>query len=237
MTTRRVVATAALAFVPVIITGALAAAREPSFNILLFQALMVPLFLQVLVIFVVIVNSIALVREEIDDQTLVYLTTRPISKPSIATYKFLGSVAANLILLVPPLILAYVITVSYAGGSLGSDRDVLAGFLLTTALGVFAYGSFFGFLSVLLRKPLAVGLLFGFVWESIVGSIPGDVPKLSIIHYLKSILRDTISVGPLTNYPTDLSAGLATGILVAFVAAMLVVTALVFQNMEFKQKE
>ena len=113
---------------------------------------------------------------------------------------------------------------------------MLWGFLVATILGSAAYGALFLFTSVMVRRPLAAGLLIGFVWESVVGSIPGDVPKLSVIHYLRTILKDVVAVGPLSGYRTDLSAGLAAAILVAFSIAMVILSALVFQQMEFRQK-
>jgi len=236
LSTRRGIATALLASVPALLAASLALARVATFDVLLFQSLMVPLFLQVVLIFVTLVNATALIREEIEDHTLPFLLTRPISKPAIAASKYVGYVAAVLVLLIPPLLLAYGITEAYAGVGFGTDLDVLAGFLAATVLGTLAYGGFFLFLSVLIRKPLAAGLLFGFVWESIVGSIPGDVPRLSIIHYLRSVLKDVIAVGPLAGYPTDLSAGAATAVLVAFTIGVLVLTMAIFQQSEFKQK-
>ncbi len=235
--TRRVIATALLAAVPLILTLSLAAARVESFDILLFQVLMIPLFLQVVLIFVTLVNATALIREEIDDNTLPFLLTRPISKPALLAYKYLGYLVAVLILLVPPVVLAYAVTEVYRGLGLTADLDVLWGFLATTILGSAAYGALFLFISVLVRRPLAAGLLIGFVWESVVGSIPGDVPKLSVIHYLRTILKDVVAVGPLSGYPTgNLSAGWAAGILVAFSIAMVILSALGFQQMEFRQK-
>lgn len=236
LSTRRAIATASLSLIPVLVAGSLALARVATFDILLFQVVMVPLLLQVVLIFVTVVNANALLREEIEDQTLVYFLTRPVSKPAVATFKYLGALVAGLVVLVPPLIVAYGITQSYAGIPLGADLDVLGGFLAATVLGTAAYTAFFTFLSILLRRPLWAGLLFGFVWESIVGSIPGDVPRLSIIHYLRSVLKDVIAVGPLATYRTDLSASIAAVVLAAFVIAMLVTTALIFQNMDFRQK-
>jgi len=228
---------ALLSSVPLILAVGLAAARVASFDVLqLFHAVMVPLFLQVVLIFVTLVNATSLIREEIDDNTLPFLLTRPISKPAIATYKYFGYLAAVLILLVPPLVVAYGVTEAYGGFSFATDLDVLGGFLLVTILGSAAYGGLFLFISVLVRKPLAVGLLIGFVWESIVGSIPGDVPKLSVIHYLRTILKGTITVSPLAGYRTDLSVATAVGILIAFSIAMVILTIAVFQQMEFRQK-
>lgn len=236
LSTRRGVVTAGLAAVPLLLAGALALARVESFDIGLFQTLMVPLFLQVVLIFVTLVSATALIREEIEDQTLPYLLVRPISKPTISTVKYLGYLVAAVILLLPPLTLAYFVTQGYAGVPLGADADVLMAFLVATILGSAAYGAFFGFLAVLLRKPLAAGLLFGFVWESIVGSIPGDVPMLSIIHYLRSILKGMIPDGPLAGYPTDVSAPIAAVVLIVLSIVMVVLTAVAFQRMEFRQK-
>src|SRR3970282_821147 len=110
LSTRRGIATAALAAVPLLLAGSLAAARVRTFDILLFQVLMVPLFLQVVLIFVTLVNATAVIREEIDDNTLPYLLTRPIGKPAIVVSKYVGYLGTVLILLIPSVVLAYLIT-------------------------------------------------------------------------------------------------------------------------------
>lgn len=79
-----------------------------------------------------------------------------------------------------------------------------------------------------------MGLLIGFVWESIVGSIPGDVPRLSAIHCLRSVLKGTIAVGPLAGYPTDISAPAAALLGLALAAPLL--TMFPFQRAEFAEK-
>jgi len=234
--TRRVIATALLALVPIIVTVSLAAARVERFNILLFQDVMIPVFLQVVLIFVTLVNATALIREEIDDNTLPFLLTRPISKPALVAYKYVGYLVAILVLVLPPVVVAYGVTEAYGGLGFAADADVLWGFLAVTILGVAAYGALFLFISVLIRRPLAVGLLIGFVWESVVDSIPGDVPKLSVIHYLKTILKDVVAIGPLGGYSSDIGAGAAAAVLIAFSIAMVILSAFVFQQMEFRQK-
>jgi ABC-2 type transport system permease protein len=236
LTTRRGYATALLALVPILLTGSLAVARVATFDVNLFETLMVPLFFQVVLIFVALVQATALVRDEIEDTTIAYLLTRPISKPAILLSKYIGYLASVLVVLIPSVALSYVITVAYSGGGFSASLDVLGSFLAATALGAAAYGAFFLFLSVLLRRPLAIGLLFGFVWESIVGSLPGTVPKLSLIYYLKSVLKGLASSGPLASFPSDVSAPLAAAILLGFTIGILILTIFVFQDMEFAQK-
>ena len=236
LSTRRGIATALLAVSPLIVIGVLAAAGSESLDIFLFQLLMVPLFLQVVLIFVALVHGTSVVREEIEDQTIVYLLTRPVSRPAILVPKYLGYLAVVVLLLTPPLVLAYVVTQAYAGDPLSADRDTLYAFFIATVLGAIAYGAFFVLLSVLLRRPLPAGLLFGFLWEPIVVSLPGNVPLLTISFYLRSILAGLVASGPLTIFPTDVSSTTASLVLVAFAAAVLVATAVVFQRQEFKQK-
>ncbi len=236
LSTKRGLATLALSWIPLLLVASLALARVASFDILLFQALMVPLFLQIVLVFVTLVDATALIREEIDDNTLPYLLTRPLSKPTLALSKYAGYLVAALVLLLPPVAVSYGVTEAYAGTALGTDADVLVGFLAATALAALAYGALFFFLSVALRKPLTVGLLIGFVWENIVGSLPGSVPKLSLIYYLRSVLKGTIGVGPLSGFATDVSAPVAATILVAFAVVMVVLAAFAFQTMEFRQK-
>ncbi len=236
LSTRRGLATLALAWIPLLLVASLALAHVRSFDILLYQALMVPVFVQIVLVFVTLVDSTALIREEIEDGTLPFLLTRPLSKPALAASKYAGFLVAALALLLPPVLVSYGITVAYAGTGLGTDANVLVGFLEVTALGVLAYGALFFFLSVILKKPLMVGLLIGFVWENIVGSLPGSVPKLSLIYYLRSVLKGTIAVGPVSGYVTDVSATAAAAILVGFALVVVVLTLFLFQSMEFRQK-
>ena len=92
LSTRRGLATIALSWIPLLLMGSIALARVASFDILLFQTLMVPLFLQVVLIFVTLVDATALIREEIEDNTLPFLLTRPVSKPTAR----LGSISYRL---------------------------------------------------------------------------------------------------------------------------------------------
>ncbi len=236
LSTRRGIVTLALSWIPLLLTGALALARVPSFGILLFQELMIPLFLQVVVIFVTLVSATALIREEIDDSTLPYLLTRPVSKTVVLVSKYAGYLVAAVVLLLPPVVVAFGVTVAYAGTGNVASVDVLEGFLAATALAAMAYGALFYFLSVALRKPLMVGLMIGFVWESIVGILPGNLPMLSVIYYLKSVMKGMISLGPLNTYATNVSAGAAVAVLVLFSVVLLVLAAVLFQGMEFRQK-
>ncbi len=234
VSTRRGIMTLALAWVPLLLTGALALSRVPSFDMLLYEGLMVPLFLRIVVIFVTLVSAMALVREEIDDNTLPFLLTRPVSKTTVIVSKYAGYLAAALALLLPPVVVSWGVTEAYHTGA-STDLNVLGGFLAATAIGVVAYGALFYFLSVALRKPLMVGLLMGFLWEAVIIVMPGSIPKLSLIYYLQSILVGVIPGYAIPGF-TPISAAAAVAVLVVFALVMLALSAFLFQSMEFRQK-
>src|SRR2546427_377671 len=183
MGTRRGIAIAVLAAVPLLLTVGLALARVDSFGIQLFQILLIPLFFQLVLIFVTLVNASTLIRDEIEDNTLPYLLTRPISKPALVFYKYVAYLASALVLLVPSIVLAYGVTELHTQSPFSADLDVLSGFLITAILGSAAYGALFLFISVLVRRPLAVGLLIGFLWESVFGGCHSSIrfPSGSVI--------------------------------------------------------
>ena len=61
-------------------------------------------------------------------------------------------------------------------------------------------------------------------------------PKKGKERLLRDVLKDVVAIGPLGGYSSDLSAGAAAGVLIAFSIAMVILSAFVFQQMEFRQK-
>src|SRR5438046_9606506 len=80
--TRRVIAMLFLSTIPFILALVLAAARGTAYHSDLFQVFMIPLFLQVVLIFLTLVDATTRIRVEIDDNMLHYYLTRAISKPA-----------------------------------------------------------------------------------------------------------------------------------------------------------
>src|SRR5437879_13809421 len=78
--TRRVIAMLLLSAIPFILALSLAAGRVSAVNIELFQRLMIPLFLQVVLIFVALVNPTTLIREEIQGSGARYYFPGPIPR-------------------------------------------------------------------------------------------------------------------------------------------------------------
>jgi ABC-2 type transport system permease protein len=107
------------------------------------------------------------IAPEIDDGTIIHLLSKPISRPVIATTKFV--VAASLLALfaaVPTFVAAYLLIRDEAG--------IASGFALGALIGGIAYAAVFLLLGVVTRHAVTIGLIYAVVWENLVGGyVPG----------------------------------------------------------------
>lgn len=153
----------------------------------IFQNFLMVFFLQFLIVLLGLFYGSSMVVEELDNRTLPYLTSRPVRRAAIILGKYLAYLSLTTVMLVFAVLLSYLI--------LNLDAEFQAKDLLTVLrysvilwLGLAAYLSFFSFLGTWLKKPILVGLAFGFGWESVIQYFPGTTQKLSVAHYLKSLL-------------------------------------------------
>ncbi len=227
----RVVGLSAFAAVPSLIVLALVSARPPSDTLAnaalgLFPSLTLPIVVMV----IVLVISIAQFRNEIDNETLVYLSDRSVRRPTIVVGKYLGALGASLVLVVPASLLP--LAIATAGGGTPYPAAVPAATAVAVALAAVAYVGFFLFLGLVSRSALVLGLLFGFLWEELLPLLPGHVPQLTLIYYLRSYLSGTLTSGPLSGYPTTTPATAAVAVLLAIAVAFVLAGAAAFRYLE-----
>ncbi len=206
----------------------------------IFQNFLMVFFLQFLIVLLGLFYGTSILTEEVEGRTLSYLTTRPVRRASLITGKYLAYLTLVSIMLISTVILSYLIL------NLDSDFrliDIWTAFRYSIILwlGLAAYLSFFNFLGTWLRKPILVGLAFGFGWESIIQYFPGTTQKLSVAHYLKSLLPQYTSSGGKLGFlfirlePTK--PGLAVLILIAIILVFLVLASLIFSYKEYLYEE
>ncbi len=211
---------AAFAAVPSVLVVAVLSARPTpgalsGFAAGLFGVLTLPIVAMV----VVLVLAVGQFRNEIDSETLVYLVDRSVPRPVLTLGKFLGSVGASLVILLPGTLVPLGLAV--LGGAPAYPLQVPVGLAVVLALGVVAYAGFFLFLGLVTRSALLVGLLFGFLWEELLPALPGSVPRMTVVYYLRDLLAHLLGAGPLAGYPDPLSAALAVGVLLGVAAFFL----------------
>jgi len=202
----------------------------------IFQNFLMVFFLQFLIVLLALFYGTSTVVEELENRTLPYLTARPVARAAIIIGKFLGYLTLTTILLFFSILLSYLILNLDRQFGMG-DLWTIIRYSLVLWLGLAAYLSFFTFLGTWLRKPILVGLAFGFGWESVIQYFPGTTQKLSIAHYLKSLLPQyTSSSGKLGFLFIRLEPTkpvLAVIILIAIILFFLTLASLIFTYREY----
>lgn len=127
--------------------------------------------------------STAVISQEVEQKTIVYLLTRPVPRAHLILMRTLASITAVAIVTFVGAML--VSGATYGVGGLGNPllwRDVKA-----IVIGAGAYGALFVFVSLLINRSMIVCLLFAFAWETSVPNMPGSMYYLSITSYLSAI--------------------------------------------------
>jgi ABC-2 type transport system permease protein len=128
----------------------------------------------------------SVIRDEIEDKSITHVITAPINR-TLAYLSYYISLIVSLFLI--NLIITSLGFISFFAQQ-GIDSDAITiytTFLALVVLGVFIYSAMFLFTSVIFKRPIYFGLFFVFIWEGFIGTIPGNIQKISFNFYLRSI--------------------------------------------------
>jgi ABC-2 type transport system permease protein len=140
---------------------------------------------------------------EIEDQTLPYLTLKPVSRLRIVVEKLAASVAVATPLMAAGMALAYAIVFrSDAGDS--ANLHYLWAALASAFTGIVAYAAIFLLVSLYVTRALLAGIVYALVWESVLGRFLPGLRIVSIRHYTESIFVGMLES---TNYQQIVTAG------------------------------
>jgi ABC-type transport system involved in multi-copper enzyme maturation permease subunit len=206
-----------------------------------FSDLIMSFYLQFIVLMLALFYGTSVVSEEVENKTLTYLTTRPVAKAAVILGKY-GAYTVRSIVLVAAGVVASFLILNYDHLNEGDAWLVLLKSLIVLVLALIAYTAFFTFLGAFLKKSVLFGLFFCFGWENIVQYFPGTTQRLTLIHYLKSILRpETAPAGGLQSFlffrldPSPVGTAVLT--LIGFTAIALVLAVAVFSRKEYLFEE
>jgi ABC-2 type transport system permease protein len=135
--------------------------------------------------------SSAVIGQEVEQKTIVYLLTRPVQRWKLVLLRTLASALA----------VAFVTTVAMVLVSAAVFGNPLANPLFFSELvaivvGSLAYGVLFVYITLLMNKAaMVVCLLFAFAWETAVPNMPGSMSSLSISTYLSAIAQRPSALG------------------------------------------
>ena len=149
---------------------------------------------------------------EIDDGSIVYLMSKPLSRHSIVLSKLAVAVAVVTVVAAVPTLFAGMVLSGTAGG-------LAVGYAIGAGVAGLAYCALFVLLAILTRNAVVVGLIYVLIWESLVGSYVPGAQVLSIQQWALAITEKVLgsSAGTLG---VSSAVSFATGVvLIAVVVA------------------
>ena len=187
---KRVVLTAVLGLVPVLLAAALlliphltGTEIDPS---ALFLHMGQLLHLYILLPLVAALVGSGVVADEVEERTLPYIITRPVPKWHFALSKVISAFIVTGMILTVSLWMTYLVLEGFSG-NLVSGVFTLLRVTMVLLFGSLAYVSLFGLLGAAVRRPVLYGLVFAFGWEKIVGHLPMRIKYLTVVKYLNDL--------------------------------------------------
>jgi ABC-2 type transport system permease protein len=163
--------------------GSLAADASADF----FAHIMLTLYFQLLIPVLALFFGSTVVNDELDNKTLVYLTTVPVRRRTVLLGKYLAALLLAVLLVGCGFLLCFLAAALTHLGQAAAWEE-LAVFLGTALLSLFCYSALFTAAGAFMKKSILIGLFFVFGWESVVQYFPGTTQKFTIIHWIKSLL-------------------------------------------------
>jgi ABC-type transport system involved in multi-copper enzyme maturation permease subunit len=129
----------------------------------------------------------SLIADEVEDKTLTYLFTRPIPRSAVLLGKYAAYLVCTLGVVLPSVMIVWLLIASL-NDTLGNTFLSLAKDLGILAVGLAAYGAVFALIGATVRRPLLVGLVLVFGWETLALALPGFLKRISVAFYLQGLV-------------------------------------------------
>lgn len=173
------------------------------------------LILALLLPLVALVLGTTAIGSEIEDGTIVFLLSKPVSRAKVLVVKAAIAAAATAVLAVPATVAtAWIIT-----GSAG-EGGVVGGLALAALVASIVYTVLFTTLSTITGRALIAGLVYVFVWEGVLANLFSGLAWLSVRQYALGLADAMISH---EWFSADLGTTAAVAMSVLAVALALVV--------------
>lgn len=179
-----------------------------------------------------------LFRGEVVDRSLHYYFLAPVRREVLVVGKYLSGLIATIILfsittIGSMLILYFWLFPSESAGYFfdGVGASQLFAYLMVTILACIGYGAVFLIVGLFFRNPIIPGLLL-YGWEWINFLLPPGLKKVSVIHYLQSLVPVPMSEGPFAVLVEPTPAWISVPSLLIFTGVVLFLASLHIRRME-----
>jgi ABC-2 type transport system permease protein len=181
----------------------------------------------------------AIISQEVEQKTIVYLLTRPVPRWKLVTLRYLAS---SIVVAVIGMFCAVLASIGAFHGI--TNNPLLVKDCVALVVGAFAYGALFLLISLMFNRAMIICLLFAFGWETAVPNMPGQMYYLSIFSYLQGIAQHPSAgnnklLALLTGGAGDntLTANASYAVMAIFVCALVAGSAWWFTNFEYLPRE
>ena len=179
----------------------------------------------------------SLIADEVEDKTITYLFSRPISREAVLFGKYLAYMGCTVLVVLPSIMLVWLLVIPM-GGSLGANFIDLVKDLGIVVIGLASYGAVFAFIGAKFKRPLLIGLVFVFGWEQAVLMVPGSFQLFTVAYYLQGLVphampNDSIASMVQAIFRQTPSLGSSLVSLVVITAAFLYMAARIVANREY----
>ncbi|HEX7188771.1 MAG TPA: ABC transporter permease subunit [Actinomycetes bacterium] len=122
---------------------------------------------------------------EIDDGSIVYLLSKPLSRYSIATTKAMVAIA---------VVTGFAALPTFVAGLIlsGTSSRLALGYAIGALAAGIAYGTLFLLLAVMTRHAVVVGVLYALIWEALIGSFVPGAQALSIQQWSLALTEQVV---------------------------------------------
>ena len=130
----------------------------------------------------------ALIADEVEDKTITFLFTRPISRSAVLFGKYLAYIVCTMIVVLPSVVVVWLLVAPLGGGTMATTFMDLAKDLPILAAGLAVYGALFALIGSTFKRPLLTGLIFVFGFEPAVLVFPGYLKNLTVAYYIQGLV-------------------------------------------------
>ena len=181
-----------------------------------------------------------LFRGELVDRSLHYYFLSPVRREVLVVGKYLSGVVASVVLFVTSTIVSMLLLYFphfYSESSRyffdGPGMGQLLTYAGVTILACIGYGAFFLFIGLFFRNPIIPALVL-YAWEWINFLLPPLLKKISVIHYLNSLVPIPVSEGPFAVVAEPTAAWIAIPGLVLITILVLIAAGYRIRHLEIK---
>lgn len=176
-----------------------------------------------------LIYGASMIRNEIDDRSIIQVITSPLDR-KVSYLGYYLSLALVLSILLSIITAIGGICFFTANGWSDGATELILAFILVQVIGAIAYSALFLAMGVALKQPIYLGLIYVFVWEGYVGSVPGAIGEYTIRHQLQVIASGLVHEGSIASIGGD--GGSASIIVIALSIVFVALGAFHFQDKE-----